>query len=110
MLLDCEDIRRRVRGVILSGACSSSALCAADYLQKAGLDVWAVSGLLTNSPLFMREFSSLSSIPLVSSRAGAGQLARIVMKKAAVTEPAKRPREAAAQMAVAQVAVAQVDS
>jgi hypothetical protein len=80
MLLDSEDFRRRVRGVVLAAACSGSALCAADYIQKAGLEVWAVSGLITNSPLFVREFASHSPIPVASSRTNANVLAKIVMK------------------------------
>lgn len=67
MLLTSDDFRRRVRGVIVAGACSSSTLYAVDCVQGAGLDVWAVSGRLTSSPLFVREFASRSPIPVLSS-------------------------------------------
>jgi hypothetical protein len=96
MLLNSEGMKRRVRGVVVSGACSSSALFAVDYLQKAEMDVWAVSGLITNSPLFMREFSSRSSIPLVSSRNSANRLASIVTKRAVASVPEERLLEAVA--------------
>jgi hypothetical protein len=80
MLLESDEIRRRVRGVVAAGACSSSLLFATEFLQKAGLEVWAASGLATNSPLFVREFSARSSVPVASSRGGGAQLARIVME------------------------------
>jgi len=79
MLLESDEIRRRVRGVVAAGACSSSLLFATEFLQKARHDVWAASGLATNSPLFVREFSDRSSVPVASSRGGGAQLARIVM-------------------------------
>ena len=84
MVLESEEVRRQVRGVVLAGACSGSALCAANYIQEVGLDIWAVSGLMANSPLFVREFASRSSIPVASSRAGAKVLARRIMTKLAV--------------------------
>lgn len=90
MLMGCEDIRSRVRGVVLAASCSGSALCAADMIQKAGLDLWVVSGLISNSPLFAREFRSRSSIPLASSRANANRLARLVMARIAATRPEER--------------------
>jgi hypothetical protein len=68
MLLASDAFRHRVRGVIVAGACPGSALCATDSIRRAGFDVWAVSGLLTNSPLFVQEFASRSAIPVVSSR------------------------------------------
>src|SRR5580658_10392986 len=39
MLLKCEEIRRRVRGVLVAGACSSSLLFATEYLRKLGHEV-----------------------------------------------------------------------
>ena len=86
MLLDSEDFRRRVRGVIVAAPCPGSALCATDYIQTSGLDVWAVSGLITNSPLFMQEFSSRSSVPVASSRTGK-DLADVVMEKLGIVKP-----------------------
>jgi hypothetical protein len=81
MVLECQEIRSRVRGVLLSAGCSGSALFAADSVEKLGLEVWAVSGLITNSPLFVREFSERSSIPVASSRTGADRLARMILKR-----------------------------
>jgi hypothetical protein len=97
MLLECEEMRHRVRGVVVAGACSSSLLFATEFVQKAGLDVWAASGLATNSPLFAREFSARSSVPVASSRGGAARLARIVMDKLAAETPEDRRWKAAAR-------------
>lgn len=79
MLLECEEIRSRVRGVVVAGACSSSLLFGTEFIERAGLPVWAASGLATNSPLFVREFSARSSVPVVGSRGRAARLARIVL-------------------------------
>jgi hypothetical protein len=82
MLLESDEIRRRVRGVVVAGECSSSLLFATEYLRKIGHEVWAVSGLITNSPLFVREFTDRSSIVVASSRGTANRLARLIVKKA----------------------------
>ncbi|MBV9507115.1 MAG: hypothetical protein JO323_19145 [Acidobacteriia bacterium] len=79
-LLRSGEFRNQIRGVIVAGACSGSALCATDYIRRAGFDVWAVSGLITNSPLFMREFAENSPIPMVSSRSG-GDWANLIMRR-----------------------------
>jgi|SRR5580658_328003 hypothetical protein len=80
-LLESDEVRRRVRGVVVAGECSSSLLFATEYLRKIGHEVWAVSGLITNSPLFVREFTDRSSIVVASSRGSANRLARIIVKK-----------------------------
>ena len=81
MLLESDAILRRVRGVVVAGACSSSLLFATEYLRKRGHEVWAASGLITNSPLFVREFTDRSPIVVASSRGSANRLARIIVKK-----------------------------
>jgi hypothetical protein len=96
MLLDHEEFVRRTTGVIVAGTCSGSAVCATEYIQRAGFDVWAVSGLITNSPLFVREFSNHSSIPVASSGAGE-QLTDIVMKTLGIRETEVRPLDLTTQ-------------
>ena len=80
MLLKSDEIRRRVRGVVVAGACSSSLLFATEYLRNLGHEVWAVSGLITNSPLFVHEFTDRSPVLVASSRGSANRLARIIVK------------------------------
>jgi hypothetical protein len=93
MLLEDNEFRKRVRGVVVAAPCSASALYAADRVEKQGLDVWAVSGIITNSPLFMQEFSTRSSVPVVSSRTGK-PLADLLLDRFNVREPGKQLREA----------------
>ena len=38
-----------------------------DYLKNIGYNVIAVSGAITSSPLYMREFEENSTIPIISS-------------------------------------------
>jgi hypothetical protein len=81
MLLESDEIRRRVKGVVVAASCSSSLLFATEYLMKLGHEVWAASGLITNSPLFVREFTDRSPVVVVSSRGSANRLARIIVEK-----------------------------
>jgi hypothetical protein len=81
MLLESDEIRRRVKGVVVAAPCSSSLLFATEYLRRLGHEVWAASGLITNSPLFVREFTDRSPVVVVSSRGSANRLARIIVEK-----------------------------
>jgi hypothetical protein len=92
LLLESEEIRRRVRGVVVAGACSSSLLFVVGSVTKNGFNVWAASGLITNSPLFMREFSDCSSIPVVSSRGSGTRLTRILVERLAIRKE-RKPKE-----------------
>lgn len=96
MLLESDEIRRRVRGVVVAGACSSSLLLATESLERRGLEVWAASGLVTNSPLFLREFTARSPVPVASSRGNASRLARIVSSKMKLQNLEERQVQAAA--------------
>ncbi len=78
MLLSSEAVRRRVGGAVLAASCSSSALFGITQLGGLGHEVIAVSGLVTNSPLFVKEFSAISSIPVSPSSGDCGELAEAV--------------------------------
>jgi hypothetical protein len=91
-LLESAEVRSRVRGVVVAGLCSASLLYATDFLHARNLDVWAVSGLITNAPLFLREFSERSPIPVASSRGSGRRLARILVEN---TAKALAPAQAA---------------
>jgi hypothetical protein len=97
MILKNDLLRHRICGVLVASTCSGSALYATESLQKTGQDVWAVSGLITNSPLFVREFKSNSSVPVASSRAG-DQLTDIIMNKLELRRIEKRPLEMSAKV------------
>ncbi len=72
MILGDPTFRSRVRGVLLAADSALGALAAVGRLRAAGYPVIAVSGALTSSPLYVREFSRHSSVPVASS-AGDGQ-------------------------------------
>ena len=78
MLLADEELKPHIKGVLLSAFDSSSALHGVKVVQDYGHDVIGVSGLLTNSPLFMREFSERSDIPVISSVGKGDELAQAV--------------------------------
>jgi hypothetical protein len=101
MLLESDEVRRRVRGVVVAGACSSSLLFATEYLRNRGHEVWAASGLITNSPLFVREFTDRSPVPVVSSRGSANRLARIIVENTLETT-VKRAEDSSEEKAASQ--------
>ena len=59
---------QQVDGVIFTAADSLGGLHGIDRLQTWGVHVVAVSGMLTRSPLAMREFQDVCSLPLITSR------------------------------------------
>ena len=80
MILADPRIRQHIRGVVLAAPCSSSALFGVDRIRAMGHDVIAVSGIISNSPLFMQEFAEQSDVALASSVGDADRLATLVME------------------------------
>lgn len=79
MLLEDKRIQSELSGIVLAAGCSSSALYAAQRLESQGQRIVAVSGLLTSSPLFMREFRTESDLPVASSTGDASELADAIL-------------------------------
>ena len=84
MLLTNETVRPRVRGVVLAAGCAPSALFGAAQVKSYGHHVAAVSGCITNSPLFMREFEQHCDIPIGSSRDRGDHLAELVVNRCGI--------------------------
>lgn len=78
MLLRSASVRQATRAVVLSATCAPSALLAASEIERHEYAVTTVSGLITNSPLFMREFAERSRVPLSSSADDGAALAACV--------------------------------
>ncbi len=78
MLIHDEQLRRRVDGVLLTATCAASGLFGIEHLEGTGHRVVAVSGLITNSPLAVREFHARSEVPVASSSEDGEGLARVV--------------------------------
>jgi hypothetical protein len=78
LLLSDEAFRRRIRGVVLAADGALSGLYAVDRLRANGHRILAVSGALTSSPLYVREFRGHCSIPVASSTGDGAEIARAV--------------------------------
>ena len=80
MLLHDADVQRAVGAVVLSAACALSALGGVREVERHGLRVATVSGTITSSPLFMREFGARSEVPLGSSADDGDALAALALQ------------------------------
>lgn len=72
MLLQHAGVLRRVQGVVHTASCSASALFGISQIERCGHRVIAISGVITSSPLFVRELAAQTTIPVCSS-VGAGE-------------------------------------
>jgi hypothetical protein len=80
MLLAAEhSIKGMIKGIILAADSAPSALYATEKLEGKGHKVIAISGAITSSPLFVREFMENSNIPVCSSVDTGEELADIVI-------------------------------
>lgn len=87
MLLRSASVRRATRAVVLSAACAPSALLAEGEIERHEYAVTTVSGLITNSPLFMREFTARSPVPVSSSAGDGAELAACVANEIEAPAP-----------------------
>jgi hypothetical protein len=80
LLLNHSTVRSRVGGVLLTAPCSASALFGVSRIEERGHAVIAVSGRITNSPLFIREFADSSPVRIASSAGDGDELAELVIR------------------------------
>lgn len=80
ILLSEQSVKRVIKGVILAADTAPSALYAAEKIEVMGHKVIAVSGAITSSPLFVREFEDNSRIPVYSSVDTGDELADAILK------------------------------
>lgn len=78
-LLTCQAFKNLVNGIIFAAPDALSAIAGISLMQNAGLDLIAVSGLLTRSPLLCEEYSRYQQVPVwtkqqLSDQAHASQL------------------------------------
>lgn len=90
-LLAEHSIKRMVSGIIVAADSAPSALYAAEKIQELDHKVIAVSGSITSSPLFVREFEEKSRIPVCSSTDTGEELADAVTKL--ITNKDDAPRQ-----------------
>ena len=81
MLLESRAFIDATAGVLLSARCATSALYAINRIGRTGAGVLAVSGMITNSPLFVRECRGLTPAPIVSVRETGDELADLIVQR-----------------------------
>ena len=67
MILNSALFQKFVNNIIVAADSAPSALYTINYLKNIGYNVIAVSGAITSSPLYVREFEENSTIPIISS-------------------------------------------
>lgn len=85
ILLNDPEVSQYVSKILLTAPCALSALQGIDVVRRTGHEMMAVSGIISNSPLFIREFTALSDVPLCSSNGDGGELAEAVIDSIAET-------------------------
>lgn len=70
MLLNSPLIKSSSSGLILTALCAASAMSIEQSVRSMGWDPIAVTGLITNSPLFVQEFAARSKTPVCSTDKG----------------------------------------
>ncbi|MDG6999161.1 MAG: hypothetical protein JRN15_08615 [Nitrososphaerota archaeon] len=78
MILEDPSFRRMVSKIVLAAESSLSGLYAVDVIEKMGYEVACVSGKMTSSPLYVKEFQSRSGVQVISSAEQTGALARVI--------------------------------
>ena len=80
LLLEDDYVKQRIHGVVLTAGCALSALRGVEEIEQRGHQVVMVSGLITNAPLFMREFDTYRPDVLVASSTDDGTVLATTMQ------------------------------
>lgn len=86
LLLEDECLRRQLAGVMLAADNALSARYGVDLLLQLQHRVLGVTGLLTSSPLCMREFAEISEVPVAASAGALGPLGLLVRQQLGLKE------------------------
>ena len=68
-------------GAVLAAPCALSALMGVEVIKSSGLRPMAVTGIINNAPLFVREFSRRSTVPVLTSTDNGGALGRGIVSQ-----------------------------
>jgi hypothetical protein len=79
MLLEDQTLKQSLAGVVLAADNALSARFGVDRLRQLGHNVIAVTGLMTSSPLCVREFESICDVPVAASTGNGKQLGETVL-------------------------------
>lgn len=92
MLLHDPAIRAHVAGVVLTAPCALSAIEGVRRIESAGHSVVAVSGIITNAPLFVREFRSRIDVPVCRVGGGTDCLTEVLANRLALESQSEATR------------------
>jgi methylmalonyl-CoA mutase cobalamin-binding subunit len=66
-LLTEPSFQKKVKGLVVAADSAPSALYTVNHVENLGYKVIALSGAITSSPLYVKEFEKTSAIPVISS-------------------------------------------
>ena len=78
MLLKTDIVRNSCIGVVLTAPCSCSALTLAAKVKQLDYSPIAVTGIITNSPLFIQEFKQYDTTPVLDTQTGRDQFIELI--------------------------------
>jgi len=78
MLLKTDIVRNSCIGVVLTAPCSCSALTLAAKVKQLDYSRIAVTGIITNSPLFIQEFKQYDTTPVLDTQTGQDQFIELI--------------------------------
>ena len=76
-LLSEPFFKNRVSGMAVTADSAPSALYTVHFLENLGYKINALSGAITSSPLYVKEFEASSNIPIISSAKGTMKLGSV---------------------------------
>jgi len=80
-LLKSPLVKSTNSGVVLTAACAASGLAIDHAVQQLGWNPIAITGLITNAPLFVREFAARSATPVCNTNDGIQEACRLIMTR-----------------------------
>jgi hypothetical protein len=80
LLLSEPLIKKSTKGILLTADSAPAALYAVNYLKRLRYNIIAVSGVMTSSPLYIREFQMKSDVPIISSASKESKMFSVLAK------------------------------
>ena len=68
MILNQPFLKKLTRGIIVTADSAPAVLYTVGYLERLGFKIFCISGIITSSPLYVKEFKDQHTIPVISSK------------------------------------------
>jgi len=81
LLLQSNFVKSTNIGIVLTAPCACSALTLTEKVKQLGYSPIAVTGLITNSPLFASEFSDYNNTPVLNTNADRLQFVDLITRR-----------------------------